>query len=161
LILEYQINKQEEEEEIVVEEKKEEEIQKEEKVEIKQETKNKKDQKPKKKSAENTKKELLDWIKQQLQPYNLEVKNFTSSWQSGQCLLCLYFTIKDNKGLDEEDYKKDALTLNKEAIELAETNLGIPALITAEDITKFPDELAIVTYLSYFKATANKGNILL
>jgi hypothetical protein len=165
LILVYQINKVEEEEE-TTNNNSTEEIKKDDTTQNKTENK-KADTKKKNKSAENTKKELLEWVKSVVDPYNVEAKNFTTSWQSGKCLFILYKSIEGNSVDIEELNKKEAIILNQEAIEGAESNLGIPALISADDITNYPgkifnkikkiDELAILTYLSYYKALASKG----
>jgi hypothetical protein len=48
----------------------------------------------------------------------------------------------------------DPLKLNKDAIKIAEEKLQIPAFVEAEDLMNDPDELLVLSYLSYFRNCA-------
>ncbi|KAG2392244.1 hypothetical protein C9374_012496 [Naegleria lovaniensis] len=115
-----------------------------------------KQQKPTKANAgDSAKQELLRWVQEKLKPYENEfvVKDFTHSWQDGKALSALISTLKP-KALK---YKKidfvntTPLEINTNAIRIAEEELDIPEIIDPEDITDAPEELSLMTYISYFR----------
>ena len=62
--------------------------------------------------------------------------------------------IPDHDSLDP----KDALANTKNAMKLAEQKLGIPQIITPEDLTgERPDERSVMVYLSYFVREGSPG----
>jgi filamin len=83
-------------------------------------------------------------------------------------LFCFIFTIRFQDGIllrgivhnlqkkSAEEFQevikgKSALELNSEAIDIADKEFKIPALLDAEDVTTNPEELSMMTYLSYFR----------
>ena len=113
--------------------------------------------KPQKKTnaGDSAKMELLKWVQEKLVPYAGEflVKDFTSSWQDGKALAALISTLKPRA----LKYKKidfvntTPLEINRESIRIAEEELDIPEIIDPEDITDSPEELSLMTYISYFR----------
>lgn len=105
-------------------------------------------------STAKIKKELLEWVQNQVKGYGLNVNDFTNSYKDGRVLRCLVHSLKGTG--KPEDFinsieKDDPLTLNTEAIALAEDKLDIPALVDAQDVTDNPEELSMMTYISYFR----------
>jgi filamin len=90
-----------------------------------------------------------------MKPYSkVKINDFTDSWTNGVTLSCLVHSL--NRKKDPEEYfdkisGTEAIKLNEEAIEIAETQLNISPIITAEDITNNPEELSMMTYISYFR----------
>jgi filamin len=96
---------------------------------------------------------LLQWVKKQVKPYGVpEPTNFTSSWVDGQTLGALTDSLKpgvydmsqcDPSGHPVEDIQR--------AIDTAQREYSINPIIDAPDMNETPDELAIMTYVSYFR----------
>jgi len=102
--------------------------------------------------------ELLQWVRQQIEPYNLtkkgdQLKNFTSDWQDGTVLFALADSLKpgvltpnDMSGLARKP-QQDA----QKAMDVSEKEYSIPQLLDAIDLVNNPDELSLMTYISYFR----------
>jgi len=79
------------------------------------------------------------------------VKNhYFCSLQDGKILLGLCNIIKPNL-VKPEQITENALANATLAINLAETEFGIPRLLDPEDFVQHPDRMANLTYLSYFR----------
>ena len=106
-------------------------------------------------AGDGAKMELLKWVQGKLLDYKDEfkVKDFTKSWQDGKALSALISTLKP-KALKYKDInfvEKSPLEINTDAIRIAEEELDIPEIIDPEDITETPEELSVMTYISYFR----------
>jgi filamin len=104
-------------------------------------------------SAGGVKAELLSWVSQQLEGYqDAKASDFTKSWKTGRLLANLIHSlapkhVKAKINLDEED----PITLVTDVIRIAEEELGIPMIVDPEDIINNPEELSMMTYISYFR----------
>jgi len=103
------------------------------------------------------KKDILGWINKQLEPYDVRCDNFTTSWQDGKVLSALVDSL--SPGLMCKS-PKDIGSLTgpqvkdvNQAMELASKEFGIPRILDPEDMVNIPDEMAILTYISYFRDT--------
>jgi len=108
--------------------------------------------------AGSVKAELLDWVRQQVKPYDIRnkeenLKNCTSDWQDGTVLSALTDSLKPGviTPHDMSAITRTPLKDIQKAISTAEEIFGIPAIMDAEDIVDNPDELSLLTYLSYFR----------
>jgi len=96
---------------------------------------------------------LLLWCRRKTEPYdNVDVKDFTMSWQDGLAFCALIHRHRpdliDYHKLSSED-KLGNLNL---AFDVAQKHLDIPRLLDAEDIVNMPrpDERSIMTYVAEF-----------
>lgn len=102
-----------------------------------------------KKSAKDA---LLLWCQRRTSGHpNVNVQDFTGSWRSGMAFSALIHyhrpDVIDISSLDPEDHINN---LNR-AFDVAESQLGVPRLLDAEDVdTQRPDEKSIMTYVSSF-----------
>jgi len=100
------------------------------------------------------KSELLRWVQNQVKPFNVPVNNFGNDWSDGKVLCALVNSLRPNSinmaGLN------DPYSAAKQGIDSAETDLLIPRIMEPEDFSNGnPDELAVVTYASYFRDAMN------
>jgi len=93
--------------------------------------------------------ELLDWIRSQIPSYN--INNFTSDWQNGRALMALTEAVQPGQFKLPQDFSNDPLQNCNLAFNKARDNMRIPVILDAEDMVHAPDELANMTYLSYFR----------
>lgn len=103
-------------------------------------------------SSEGPKKKLLNKINQKLKPSGRKATNFVNDWSDGTLLACLVNCIAPglipNWASLSPDDRVDNAT---KAMDLADTWLSVPKLLTPEDLTsKDADELSNMTYLSAF-----------
>ncbi|XP_057297037.1 filamin-B-like isoform X3 [Hydractinia symbiolongicarpus] len=94
---------------------------------------------------------LMGWVKSKLPP-ELHVKNFNKDWNDGIAVASLVESTAPGLFPEWEDLSpENALQNAKEAMKLAEDWLGVPQVITPEEITNpNVDELSVMTYVSYF-----------
>ncbi len=91
------------------------------------------------KSDSSAKRDLLQWVQNQVKDYDVTCKDFTKSWQDGKLLTALIHSLS----ADAITYPPidDPLTANTTAIHTADTKLDIPQIIDPDDITNKPEEL--------------------
>ncbi|MCO5585318.1 hypothetical protein L7F22_039251 [Adiantum nelumboides] len=104
----------------------------------------------------NAKEGLLLWCQRKTAPYKeVDVKDFTYSWQSGLAFCALIHRHRpDLLNYDSLD-KTDAHACTRTAFDVAQQHLGIPQLLDVEDLcdVKKPDERSVMTYVAqYFHA---------
>lgn len=110
-------------------------------------------------SSGNAKGELLSWIQQQIKPFNVTATNFTNSFGDGRVLCALVEslapgTFSDINSLDASNKKQNT----ERALKAAQEQLGIPAIMEVEDFVDMePDELSVMTYVSYYRNASEKG----
>ena len=103
-----------------------------------------------KKKRLNAKKLLLNWIRAAL--HSEDVGNFTTNWNDGLRLsalvdFCKPGLIPDHASLDPGN----RLANVTHAMDLAESELGVPKVMHPEDLAvDKPDELSVMTYVSGF-----------
>ena len=106
--------------------------------------------KKKKKAPTGAKKLLLGWIQATLPEQ--DVRNFTTDWNNGKNLSALVDRMKpglipDHASLDPNNSFENT----KKAMDLAEEHLAIPQVMQPENLAVAkPDELSVITYLSYY-----------
>jgi len=97
------------------------------------------------------KNELLQWVRSKIPSYNIQ--NFTKDWNDGRALCALNNalapgTCSDHERLDPNQKVKNC----QNGIDMAYNNLGIPKVMTAEDLANpRTDEHSVMTYISYFR----------
>jgi len=97
----------------------------------------------------SAKQELLEWIRSQIPSYN--INNFTTDWQSGRALMALTEAVQPGQFKLPQDFSSDSIQNCNLAYNKAKDNMRIPIILDAEDMVHAPDELANMTYLSYFR----------
>jgi len=96
----------------------------------------------------SAKQDLLEWIRSQIPSYNIQ--NFASDWQSGKALMALTEAVQPGQFKLPQDFSDPISNCNL-AFNKAKDNMRIPVILDAEDMVHAPDELANMTYLSYFR----------
>jgi len=94
--------------------------------------------------------ELLEWVRKQVAPYGERPNNFNLDWKNGKVLSALTDSLQPGV-MPQDTWSGDALTDLERAEDIAEKEYQIPKLIDAIDIHECPDELAMMTYISYFR----------
>lgn len=119
----------------------------------------KKSPKKKQKNADGPKKELIKWVNQQLEPYNQSIKNFKKDWKNPMILCALTDSLQPGlMDLEKVNSEGDDTCRTKdiqEAMSKAKTHFDIPEVMDASDMAVLPDELSIMTYVSYFRDKNN------
>ncbi|KAL1436102.1 hypothetical protein MTO96_010848 [Rhipicephalus appendiculatus] len=102
------------------------------------------------KSGPSPKQRLLRWIQSKLP--DKPINNFTSDWNDGQAVGALVDALAPGLCPDWASWDpKNALRNAKEAMDLASEWLGVPQLVTPEEmVNPKVDELSMMTYLSQF-----------
>jgi hypothetical protein len=112
------------------------------------------------------KSDLLQWVSEKLKPYvakmgGSNVRDFTSSWQSGIALCALIDSLSGGSAIDMEAVMSMSPSARVQmALQKAgEVPLQIPALLEAQDMTDAPIEAVIMTYLSSIQNKTTHGSI--
>jgi len=93
--------------------------------------------------------ELLDWVRSQIPEYN--INNFGQDWSSGRAICSLAEVIQPGQMNLPKDFKNNAVDNCQMGLTKAYENMKIPQLVDAEDMANAPDELAMMTYISYYR----------
>ncbi|KAN0030275.1 hypothetical protein ACTA71_010037 [Dictyostelium dimigraforme] len=93
---------------------------------------------------------LLEWVRKQVAPYKVVVNNFTDSWCDGRVLCALTDSLKP--GVREmSTLTGDAVQDIDRSMDIALEEYEIPKIMDANDMNSLPDELSVITYVSYFR----------
>ena len=101
-------------------------------------------------SASKAKQDLLDWVNAALKASgsSLVAKDFKHSFSNGQIFVALVNYLAPGSVSSSGDRVTDM----NNAFNAAQTFLNIPSLLEAELVNHDPDDLSIMTYVSYFRA---------
>jgi hypothetical protein len=83
-------------------------------------------------------------------PYGERPNNFNLDWRNGKVLSALTDSLSPGV-MPQNTWSGNALQDLERAEEIAEKEYQIPKLIDAIDIHECPDELAMMTYISFFR----------
>lgn len=93
---------------------------------------------------------LLEWVRKRIAPYNVPVNDFDRSWQDAKALAALTDSLKPGV-IPPSSLSKDAEFEVNRAMDIAQSDFNIPKIMDPQDLVNYPDELSIMTYVSYFR----------
>jgi filamin len=108
--------------------------------------------------AGSAKNDLLEWVRKKIP--ECDVRDFSNSWSDGRAICHLVEALKP--GAFPEPLAnlvgKNPLDNATKGEDAAETEMGIPKILSPEDMVAALDELSTMTYISYFRDyEANEG----
>eukprot|EP01126_Amoeba_proteus_P013660 TRINITY_DN1585_c0_g1_i4.p1 TRINITY_DN1585_c0_g1~~TRINITY_DN1585_c0_g1_i4.p1 ORF type:complete len:1109 (-),score=323.00 TRINITY_DN1585_c0_g1_i4:135-3389(-) len=107
--------------------------------------------------ARSLKNALLAWCNSVLNPQGVVVANFNKSWQDGRAFCGLVNALEPGTFNLEERTPEQALENLSSSFDIAFEKFQIPKMLDPEDVVSDPDELSIMTYVSYYRGFLQKN----
>jgi len=102
-------------------------------------------------SAGNSKLELMEWVNTAIAPYGVTTVDFTTSYSDARVLCGLVNALQEGQFDMESVAAGDAVDCVNQAMQRAESKFDIPQLMDAVDMVTKPDDLSVMSYISYFR----------
>ncbi|XP_053446354.1 F-actin-monooxygenase MICAL1 isoform X1 [Nycticebus coucang] len=105
-------------------------------------------------ASAGTQEELLRWCQEQTAGYpGVHVTNLSSSWANGLALCALVHRLRPSLLEPSELQGMGALEATAWALKVAEHELGITPVVSAQAVVAGSDPLGLIAYLSHFHST--------